>query len=59
MRGVSLTLLLGLFVLAALGLAGVRLRWPPRALWRGVLAAGSVMTVLYLVWAVWKTFSLI
>ena len=59
MRGVSLTLLLGLPVLAVLGLLGILLKWPPRAMWRGVFIGGSVLAVVYLAWAAWKTLSII
>lgn len=56
---VSLSLLLGLPVLALLGLVGARLRWSPRLLWRGVFVMGSMLTVVYLAYAAWKTLSVI
>ncbi|EYB69586.1 hypothetical protein DEIPH_ctg004orf0107 [Deinococcus phoenicis] len=56
---IRLSLLIGLPALALLGLLGFRLRWMAPALWRGMFAVGSVLAGLYLVWAAWKTFSVV
>lgn len=55
---IRLTLLIGLPVLTMLGLLGFLLKWPPPSLWRGVLIVGAVLTVVYLIWAVFRVLTL-
>lgn len=55
----SLSWLLGLPALALLGLLGSVLKWPSRLLRRVTLIADCVLTMVYLAWAAWKTFSVI
>ncbi|MBB5234859.1 hypothetical protein [Deinococcus budaensis] len=54
----SLTLLIGLPILTMFGLLDFLLKWPPPSLWRGVLIVGAVLTVGYLLWALFRVLTL-
>ena len=55
---ISLTLLIGLPILTLLGLLGFLLKWPSPSLWRGVFIVGAVLTVVYLLWAIFRVLTL-
>ncbi|WP_194165326.1 hypothetical protein [Deinococcus terrestris] len=55
---ISLTLLIGLPILTTLGLLGFLLKWRPPSLRRGVLIVGAVLTVVYLLWALFRVLTL-
>lgn len=58
MRGVSLTLLLGLPTLALLGWLGAGRTWTPWPFWPLLRNGAVVLSVLYLVWALWCVLTL-
>lgn len=55
---ISLTLLIGLPILTMLGLLGFLLKWGFPSLWRSVFAVGAVLTVAYLLWALFRVLTL-